>query len=70
MNEVEDEKKPFAVGTQEDDFLPDPDETLMLNQGHGKVWMVKVIHANLNSRERYILLQPRFPNSYWSAGSL
>ncbi|KAJ3997056.1 transcription initiation factor IIF, beta subunit [Lentinula boryana] len=42
MNEVEDEKKPFSVIAQEDDLLPDPDETLMLNQGHGKVWMVKI----------------------------
>lgn len=41
MNEAEDEKKPFSL-TQEDDLLPDPDETLMLNQGHGKVWLVKV----------------------------
>ncbi|KAF5355415.1 hypothetical protein D9757_011180 [Collybiopsis confluens] len=42
MNEVEDEKKPFGLGTTEDDVLPDPDEILMLNQGHGKVWMVKI----------------------------
>lgn len=41
MNEAEDEKKPFSL-THEDDLLPDPDETLMLNQGHGKVWLVKV----------------------------
>jgi len=41
MNEAEDEKKPFSL-THEDDLLPDPDETLMLNQGHGKVWLVKI----------------------------
>jgi hypothetical protein len=40
---VEDEKKPFdaEVGA-EDDSQPDPDEQLMLDQGNGRVWLVKV----------------------------
>lgn len=40
---VEDEKKPFdnEVGP-EDDSQPDPDEHLMLDQGNGRVWLVKV----------------------------
>lgn len=40
---VEDEKKPFdAEGMQEEDAQPDPDEQLMLDQGNGRVWLVKV----------------------------
>jgi transcription initiation factor TFIIF subunit beta len=42
---VEDERKPFEVsmeGLQEEETQPDPDEQLMLDQGNGKVWLVKV----------------------------
>jgi hypothetical protein len=40
---VEDEKKPFdAEAGAEDDSQPDPDEQLMLDQGNGRVWLVKV----------------------------
>ena len=41
---VDDEKKPFdEVGAQNDeDSQPDPDEHLMLESGHGRVWLVKV----------------------------
>jgi transcription initiation factor TFIIF subunit beta len=40
---VEDEKKPFdAEAAQDDDAQPDPDEHLMLDQGNGRVWLVKV----------------------------
>ncbi|KAJ7668359.1 transcription initiation factor IIF, beta subunit-domain-containing protein [Mycena rosella] len=40
---VDDDKKPFDVdGTAEEDAQPDPDEQLMLDQGHGKVWLVKI----------------------------
>jgi hypothetical protein len=41
---VEDEKKPFdEAGAQNDeDSQPDPDEHLMLESGHGRVWLVKV----------------------------
>jgi transcription initiation factor TFIIF subunit beta len=41
---VDDEKKPFdELGAQnDDDSQPDPDEHLMLESGHGRVWLVKV----------------------------
>jgi hypothetical protein len=40
---VDDEKKHFDVdGPHDDDALPDPDEQLMLDQGNGRVWLVKV----------------------------
>lgn len=45
MNEVDDdEKKPFEaeLGGNDEDSQPDPDEHLMLDQGNGRVWMVKV----------------------------
>jgi len=40
---VEDEKKPFdaEIGADEDS-QPDPEEQLMLDQGNGRVWLVKV----------------------------
>jgi transcription initiation factor TFIIF subunit beta len=41
--EVVDDKKPFEVPNDDDDAQPDPDEILMLDQGHGKVWLVKVL---------------------------
>ncbi len=39
-----DEKKPFDHDSikDEDDSQPDPDETLLLDQGQGRVWSVKV----------------------------
>ena len=41
--DVDDDKKPFdAELAQEEDSLPDPDEQLMLDQGNGRVWLVKV----------------------------
>lgn len=43
MEEVEDDKKVFEPNdNHEDDALPDPDEQLMLDQGNGRVWLVKV----------------------------
>ncbi|KAJ6591368.1 transcription initiation factor IIF, beta subunit-domain-containing protein [Mycena sp. CBHHK59/15] len=40
---VDDDKKAFDVdGPGDDDAQPDPDEQLMLDQGHGKVWLVKI----------------------------
>ncbi|KAF9534043.1 transcription initiation factor IIF, beta subunit [Crepidotus variabilis] len=44
MEEVmEEDKKPFeGENAQEDDSQPDPDEHLMLDQGNGKVWLVKI----------------------------
>ena len=38
---VDDEKKPFDAEVEEDS-QPDPDEQLMLDQGNGRVWLVKV----------------------------
>lgn len=41
-----DEKKPFdaelGAGGADDDREPDPEEVLNLDQGNGRVWMVKV----------------------------
>jgi hypothetical protein len=41
---ADDEKKPFdALAAQNDeDSQPDPDEHIMLESGHGRVWLVKV----------------------------
>lgn len=41
---IEDEKKPFdsVDGPVVDEAIPDPDEQLMLEQGNGKAWLVKV----------------------------
>ena len=41
---VDDEKKPFdSLGApNDDDSHPDPDEHIMLESGHGRVWLVKV----------------------------
>lgn len=40
---VDDEKKSFdAEMAQDDDSQPDPEEHLMLDQGNGRIWLVKV----------------------------
>ncbi|KAF8074777.1 transcription initiation factor IIF, beta subunit [Lyophyllum atratum] len=40
---MDDEKKPFDAETHDDDDAqPDPDEQLMLDQGNGRVWLVKI----------------------------
>ncbi|KAF9446860.1 hypothetical protein P691DRAFT_732490 [Macrolepiota fuliginosa MF-IS2] len=40
---VDEEKKPFDAETNnDDDAQPDPDEHLMLDQGSGRVWLVKI----------------------------
>jgi transcription initiation factor TFIIF subunit beta len=40
---IDDEKKHFDVdGPNDEETLPDPDEQLMLDQGNGRVWLVKV----------------------------
>ncbi|KAJ8693154.1 hypothetical protein PTI98_010396 [Pleurotus ostreatus] len=53
MEEVEDDKKVFEPNdNHEDDALPDPDEQLMLDQGNGRVWLVKI---------------PKFLMERWSA---
>jgi len=42
---VEDEHKSFESvdAPHEEETQPDPDEELMLDQGNGRVWLVKVI---------------------------
>lgn len=69
---VEDDKKTFdAENAQDDDAQPDPDEHLMLDQGNGRVWLVKVrttpppIQLRTGARSVYLL---RFPSSSWNAG--
>lgn len=46
MDEVmlEDEKKPFdaELAQNEEDSQPDPEEHLAMDQGQGRVWLVKV----------------------------
>lgn len=43
MEEPEEDKKTFEAETgQEDDSQPDPCEDLVLEQGGGKCWLVKV----------------------------
>jgi hypothetical protein len=39
---IEDEKPFEAEGMAEEEILPDPDEQLLLHQGNGRVWLVKV----------------------------
>ncbi|KAI0298030.1 transcription initiation factor IIF, beta subunit-domain-containing protein [Multifurca ochricompacta] len=41
---VDEEKKPFdSLGVHnDDDSQPDPDEHIMLESGHGRVWLVKI----------------------------
>ncbi|KAG7092876.1 hypothetical protein E1B28_009188 [Marasmius oreades] len=53
MEEVVEDKKSFEPDLAQDgDSLPDPDEQLMLDQGGGRVWLVKV---------------PRFLMERWAA---
>ncbi|KAF8878292.1 transcription initiation factor IIF, beta subunit [Infundibulicybe gibba] len=50
---IDDDKKPFdAEGGVDEDSQPDPDEHLMLDQGNGRVWLVKI---------------PKFLMERWSA---
>ena len=54
--DIEDEKKPFDAETaQDDDAQPDPDEQLMLDQGNGRIWLVKVSCSQV----------PAWPTSRW-----
>jgi hypothetical protein len=40
---VDDDKKSFDAETaQDEDSQPDPEEHLMLDQGNGRIWLVKV----------------------------
>jgi hypothetical protein len=67
---VDDEKKPFdAETTNDDDAQPDPDEHLMLDQGSGRVWLVKVLSCSLELKDCTHLITPfRFPSSFWNVG--
>ena len=70
---AEDEKKPFdALGAQNDDDLqPDPDEHIMLESGHGRVWLVKVFplshnHTSLLHSSPWSPQIPKFLMERWS----
>lgn len=46
VDQAGDDKKPLASleePTNEEDLQPDPDETLQLDSGGGKIWLVKVL---------------------------
>ena len=42
---MDDDKKQFdaELGGQDDDSQPDPDESLIMESGNGRVWLVKVL---------------------------
>ena len=74
MDAAEDEKKPFdAEVAAAEEALPDPDEHLMLDQGSGKAWLVKirlappnVLLISLKTLRLHVALYSRvfrFPNS-------
>ena len=69
---ADDEKKPFdALGAQNDDDLqPDPDEHIMLESGHGRVWLVKVIPASNQSLVSVTYLTSLSPDPKISDGAL
>ena len=58
MDVVDDEKKSFEAETaQDDDSQPDPEEHLMLDQGNGRIWLVKV--------RKSITVPPRAVEQNW-----
>ena len=60
---MEDEQKPFdAEGPNEEETMPDPDEHLMLHQGNGRVWLVKVRPFMYPSPWSCLTRTPRFQN--------
>lgn len=64
---VDDDKKQFdAEGLHEEETQPDPDEQLMLDQGNGRVWLVKVCPTAISSNSHHLAY--RFRNILWSAG--
>ncbi|KAJ7198802.1 transcription initiation factor IIF, beta subunit [Mycena pura] len=69
MEVVDDDKKPFDVEAADDDAQPDPDEQLMLDQGHGKVWLVKIPKfllqrwAAINAEDVHLATVRVYPNS-------
>ncbi|KAF7377774.1 hypothetical protein MSAN_00200700 [Mycena sanguinolenta] len=66
MEAADDEKKPFDVPGEDEDAQPDPDEQLMLDQGHGKVWLVKVSGL----LKTFIWLQSAYTPTLSLAGAL
>jgi hypothetical protein len=69
---VDDDKKSFdAEIAQDDDSQPDPEEHLMLDQGNGRIWLVKVrksITVVLELLHKTCAI--RFQSSSWSDGQL
>ena len=60
---MEDEQKPFdAEVPNEEETMPDPDEHLMLHQGNGRVWLVKVRPFMHPSPWSCLTRTPRFQN--------
>lgn len=56
---VDDDKKQFdAETTQDDDSQPDPEENLMLDQGNGRIWLVKVRKKYFQLCARKAFLRP------------
>jgi hypothetical protein len=72
---VDDDKKPFdAEIAQDDDSQPDPEEHLMLDQGNGRIWLVKVCKSIITVVLELLAQNwrppTRFQNSSWSDGQL
>ena len=66
---VDDDKKSFDAETaQDDDSQPDPEEHLMLDQGNGRIWLVKVRKIILSSSCSTPPI--RFQSFSWSDGQL
>lgn len=65
----DDDKKPFDAETAPDeDSQPDPDEHLMLDQGNGRVWLVKVNMICVTRGYLLTFMQiPKFLMQRWSA---
>ena len=66
--EEEDKKQFDAInGAQDAETEPDPDESLIMDSGNGRVWLVKV----RTTRGGFPSFRPhirRSPNTSWNAG--
>ena len=71
---VDDDKKSFdAEVAQDEDSQPDPEEHLMLDQGNGRIWLVKVrksITVVLELYHKTGVPPIRFQSSSWNDGQL
>lgn len=67
---LDDEKKPFDAETaNDDDAQPDPDEHLMLDQGSGRVWLVKVLSCSPKLKgHTHLITFFRSLSSSWNVG--